>query len=1331
MRRAIKMSAWIVGSAAVLALLLIVAVLVAGNTAAGRSAIERMTYRLTAGHVKLSGLGGSFPADLTLEKLELIDRDGVWLWADQIALRWSPMALLHRRIAADSLNIALLDMERTPVSEPSSGGPVSIPHIYIAQFSIAQLKLGAPLAGRPASLSVRGSGRLLSLEDASADVVAHRTDNEGEYTLHFRFDPARMDGTLAVHEPASGPLENILQVPGLGALSANLSINGPRTAERIELSASAGDATARAEGSLDLRSGSADLSYSLEAPAVSPRADLRWQHVTLEGRWHGTFTNPTADGHLQIAQLQLPGGFEIPALRADLAASGGKIGLQGVLEGLRIPGSAPTLFARDPLKIEASMRVSEAGRPLDATASHKLFSLKAQAITAGRQSAALELRLPDVMPFAALAGQDVRGGASVKAQIEQRTSDIALSLDADAAISGGNAGWIAMSGNHLTLKLGGALSDDAFSIERLQLAGRAWALSASASATRPGAPADSSPARAGLDNYIKDLKARWDLRVSDLGIVASELAGELQASGALTGKPTALALDANLKSTLSIRGSTPGPVVAEIHARGLPAAPSAAVKVQGTVDGSPLQLEAVLERRGGSGLRADIQHADWKSAHLEGDWTMQASLADSRGQLRLQVAELGDLDHLLGTNMQGSLDGNATFTPQAGRTRAEFELEGRGLVQGPFSGTLHVKGEGDTDSVAAQLEVQSPNFEGAAANLSANAVVNLAAQELHLASASMNYRGQQLRLLSPAKFSYASGFKIDELKLGMQDAVLQIGGALSPNLDMRASLTHVDPKLINAFVPDLVSGGTIEGRVRLRGSLAAPTGRIRLAAHGVRFASDQAMGLPALDLNAGAELAGDNATVEVRLNAGTTPLLTVTGTAPLNAAGVYDLKIAGKLDLGLANPVFEARGMHEEGQVTVDATLGGTQTAPQIRGTLILANGNVRDYARGLNLTNVSAEIFGDQGTLQIKSFKATAVSGTFAMTGSVGVLQPGIPVDVKITASNAQPITSNIVTANLNVDIHISGTARERLAVGGTIRVNKAVIGIPDSLPPNVAVLDVRRRGKAAPPAAGKALVIPLDVTLHAPRSILVQGRGLDAELGGDVHIGGTTDAPLVSGGFELQRGSFTIASTRLTLTPPGSVSFDGAGLKKSSLDPTLDFTATSAVSNDTAYLHISGYADSPKFDFSSSAGRSPDEIMAMLLFGENASQLSALQAAQVGAALATLSGVGGGGANPITRLQKSLGLDRLSVGSNTTTSATGVTENSGAAIQAGRYISKRVYVEGKQSSTGQSQVEVDVDLTKHLKLQTRLGNGTAIQGTTPENDPGSSVGLIYQFEY
>jgi translocation and assembly module TamB len=348
-------------------------------------------------------------------------------------------------------------------------------------------------------------------------------------------------------------------------------------------------------------------------------------------------------------------------------------------------------------------------------------------------------------------------------------------------------------------------------------------------------------------------------------------------------------------------------------------------------------------------------------------------------------------------------------------------------------------------------------------------------------------------------------------------------------------------------------------------------------------------------------------------------------------------------------------------------------------------------------------------------------------MTGSVGVLEPGIPVDIKLAAANAQPITSNVLTANLNADIGVSGKARERLKVAGTVRVNKATIGIPDSLPPDVAVLDVRRRGKPAQ-AAGKQAVIELDISIKAPREVLVQGRGLDAELGGELQISGTTDAPQVGGGLQLQRGSFTIASSKLLLTPDSRIGFDGTGLKKK-IDPWIDFTATST--NNSAQLHITGYADAPKFDFTSNSGQSPDEFMSQLLFGETPSQLSALQLAEVGAALATLTGIGGSGGSPLTKLQRSLGLDRLSVGAGTTTTATGQAESSGAAIQAGRYVSKRVYIQGSQSTTGQSQVEVDVDLTRHLKLQTRLGNGTAVQGTTPETDPGSSVGLSYQFEY
>jgi translocation and assembly module TamB len=807
----------------------------------------------------------------------------------------------------------------------------------------------------------------------------------------------------------------------------------------------------------------------------------------------------------------------------------------------------------------------------------------------------------------------------------------------------------------------------------------------------------------------------------------------------LSGPAASLAADATMKSMLSLRGSPPGAVTAEVHARGLPGAPSASIVANGTVDGSPLDIAVTLARAGRAGLRAKIDRGAWKSANLQGDWLMESTLADSRGQLHVQVGELGDLDHLIGRDVRGKLAASALFTPRSGSTHAEFEVDVDNLALNQLTGTVHLSGEGSTDAVAAKLDVKSPDVMGFPATLSADAAVDLQHDNVRVLHGVADYRGQKFRLLAPAKLSYAPALSIDALRVGAQSAVLDVHGELTPQLDLHASLSHVDPSLINVFAPDFVSQGTIEASARLRGTLAAPTGHLQLAARGFRFAADEAVGLPAVDLNAGAELNGNSAAIDVKLNAGSNPLLSARGDVPLEPAGVYDLKVEGKMDLGNANALLEARGFHTSGELAIDANVAGTLADPRIHGSVTLANGSFRDYVRGINLTNIGAEITGNQGTLQIKSFKASAASGTLNVAGSVGVLQPGIPVDIKVTAANAQPIASSFLTANLNADIHITGRAREQLAVVGMIHVNRAVIGIPDSLPPNVAVLDVRRRGQVVE-APGKQLVIDLDITIKAEREVLVQGRGLDAELGGDnLHIGGTVSEPVITGRLGLHRGTFSIGSTQLTFDPTSNVSFDGTGLKKS-IDPTLDFRATTVVQTSTASaqagttvtLHITGYADAPKIELTSTGGQSQDEIMALLLFGVPASQLSALQLAQVSYALATLSGIGGSGSsNPLTRLQKSLRLDRLSVGSGTTTSATGVTENSGAAIQAGRYVTKRVYVEGKQSTTGQSQVEVDVDLTKHLKLQTRLGNGTAVQGTTPQNDPGSSVGLSYQFEY
>jgi translocation and assembly module TamB len=744
-----------------------------------------------------------------------------------------------------------------------------------------------------------------------------------------------------------------------------------------------------------------------------------------------------------------------------------------------------------------------------------------------------------------------------------------------------------------------------------------------------------------------------------------------------------------------------------------------------------MHADVAVERAQAGSFRALIQRLEWKSAQAQGDITIAGAVSQSHGQVRLQMGQLADLNNLVDASLAGSIAATLALRPDRGRTIAELQVDARDIAAGKFVGNAQLSAEGVTDAAGFKLDVQVPDLGGAKANLTAAGTLNLGARKIALASAVADYHGQKLRLLSPAQIALAKGLAVDELKIGAQQAVLDLKGEISPALDVSASLSGVQPSLVNVFAPGLLSSGMLEAHAQLQGSFASPTGQVRLAALGMRMADDAAFGLPPFDLRAAAQLRGNAADVDARLAAGEASQLSAVGRAPLGAGGTWDLKISGALDVGMANPFLEARGQHAAGNLSVDASVAGSVAEPQISGTVNLTKGSVRDYGRGLSLTDINAAIVGSEGTLQIKSFTAAAAPGTVSMTGKVGVLQAGVPVDLHIKAENAQPLASKLVTANLNADLKLTGSARRRLDIAGAIHLNRTLVGIPNSLPPSIAVLDVRRHGKAAPPPADKPLVVGLDVAVNAPQEILVQGRGLDAEMGGDLRITGTTEAPVVTGGFDLQRGTFSLSGNKLNFLPESRISFNGAGLKNK-IDPTLDFTARTTMSDATVTLRITGLADAPQFEFSSTPPLPQDEILARLLFGQNVAQLSALQVAQIGVALATLSGVGGdGGLNPLVKIQRSLGLDRLTVGPGATSAGPG-TENTGASIAAGRYISKRVYVEAKQTTLGTSQLETDIDLTKHLKLQTRIGNGTAsVQGTTPENDPGSSVGLVYQIEY
>ena len=1316
MRRRSKILAWTAVALVAVVGAALLALLVAGNTDAGRRLMERTVYRLTSGNVRLAGLSGSFPSHLLLDKLELVDDRGVWLTAEKIDLVWTPLAYLGGRLQIDDLHVMRLGMERLPHSTSKNATEPKIPRIDASRIDIDALDLGAQLAGVAASLTAHGSAHLRTVSDMLFDASIKRVGGDGSYELHLQFDTERMNASLQIQEPANGPLENILGLPGLGALTASANLNGLRSAERVDLVLQAGALRGKANGTFSLADASADLEFAFDSQAMTPRPDIHWNRASLQGRWQGSFKAPRAQGRLQIAGLTLPGGTKLGSFDADMHADSGKAALQATVRELIIPGPDANLLANDPIKLDASVQLDDAKYPAELVASQKLFSLRAKVDAGGERRVTLDLKLPDLQPFARAIPSsqlDIRGNADVKVDFLGDANAGHVRIDAKANLMPGSQSWAAAIGNAAVLHLAAAYQERRFTLDDFKLSGDA------VTATAAGTWAS--------DNS----RLRFDLEFPNLRALSPVLSGSLKSSGTLFGPAISLGVDAQATASVSVRGTPTGALKADFKARGLPSNPSGSLELGGVLDDAPLHLNVDLQRGEAGSLRVRVRDAAWKSAHADGDLTVAKNSGESHGQLRFSMAQLSDLQHLSGTDLSGSLTAALGLRSEHQRNLAQLQIDAHDVAIAQLKGDLHLNGEGSTDAFSFKSDIALPNWRDAPAKVTAAGSLNLDGSELSLNSLSAAYRGQEAHLVGPARIVYRDGLSVDNLRVGMGQAEAQVQGRVLPELAIRASVSRLQPAIINLFVPDLLASGSIEAHADLHGTVSAPTGQLSVTASGVRMADDAALGLPPVNVRLDAGLTGASANLDANLDAGSATQLKAFGRMPLDPSGVIDMKLGGTLDVGLINPFLEARGQHAGGKLTVDAVVGGNFGAPQIGGRIELTDGSLRDYGRGVSLQDIAAQIVGSQGTLQIKSLTATAAPGKVTMSGSVGILQAGIPVDVTLVAANAQPIASKLVTANLDAKLRVVGKATERLDVSGSMHLNRTLIGIPNGLPPNVAVLDVHRRGKLSVATASKPLVVGLDIAVQAPNQILVQGRGLDAEMGGDLHIGGTIDEPQVSGGFDLQRGSFSLASSKLNFTE-GRVGFNGAGVK-ARIDPTLDFTAQTTVGDATATLRITGVADSPVFEFSSSPVLPQDEIMARLLFGENAAQLSGLQLAQIGAALATLSGVGGngGGLNPLVKIQRSLGLDRLNVGSGTVNTPTGPA-NAGASIEAGRYISKRVYIGAKQSTQGTSQLEADVELTKHLKLQTKLGNGTAsVQGTTPENDPGSSIGLSYQFEY
>jgi translocation and assembly module TamB len=247
-----------------------------------------------------------------------------------------------------------------------------------------------------------------------------------------------------------------------------------------------------------------------------------------------------------------------------------------------------------------------------------------------------------------------------------------------------------------------------------------------------------------------------------------------------------------------------------------------------------------------------------------------------------------------------------------------------------------------------------------------------------------------------------------------------------------------------------------------------------------------------------------------------------------------------------------------------------------------------------------------------------------------------------RLLLKDFQLIKNDAVTAIASGETTINRASDGKVQVSGALTIDRATVAANPPTPSGVvpmAVTEINRpdSGEAevlAEPTRG--LVVALDVTLKASRGIFVEGRGLDAELSLDAHVGGTTARPVLDGVARVVRGEYDFAGKRFEFDQRGAVYLAATPERIR-----LDLTATRDDPALTAVIRVRGTAAKPEITLTSTPVLPNDEVLSRILFGASASQLSPLEAAQLASALAALAG--GGGFDVIGNLRSFAGLDRL----------------------------------------------------------------------------------------
>ncbi len=373
----------------------------------------------------------------------------------------------------------------------------------------------------------------------------------------------------------------------------------------------------------------------------------------------------------------------------------------------------------------------------------------------------------------------------------------------------------------------------------------------------------------------------------------------------------------------------------------------------------------------------------------------------------------------------------------------------------------------------------------------------------------------------------------------------------------------------------------------------------------------------------------------------------------------------------------------------------GTLDQPLLFGPLSIQNGFYQNFLLGISLKNTDLQATANGNTIDVHHIDLTdEVQGTASAKGQIN-LAPTFSVEGHL--SHFRVIHFDWLAASCSGPFKITGNLHEAIAEG-TLNIDEAKVQIPDKLPSDIPTLPVTFINQPESYVSPIRLTTPYpfryDLEIHGEKNIHLTGRGIDAELIGDIHMTGENFAVTTIGSLKTSKGKFSFAGRDFKITQ-GEVSFAEG-------DSFINLTSSLDLSDLSVTVTFRGSFKSPQLTFQSYPPLPTSSILARILFNKDVSELNASQAGQLAYTIISLSG--GSGPNLLETIHKNLGIDRLGISTN---------EDTGKiAVQIGKYLTEGVMITLSQS-TEQSHVIVEVELK----------GGFVLQAETHFNDQGKYI--------